>query len=60
MVGNLIKIGFVFLVLFFILSLFPSVYNWVVGAIQWILSLGKWGYLIIASTIIVSIIDLFN
>lgn len=60
MIGNLIKAGFVFLILYFILSVFPSVYEWIVTAIQWIISLGKWGYLILASTIIIAIVGVFD
>lgn len=60
MFGNLIKAGFVFLILYFILSVFPSVYEWIVTAIQWIISLGKWGYLILASTIIIAIVGVFD
>lgn len=60
MIGNLIKAGFVFLILYFIISVFPSVYEWIVTAIQWIISLGKWGYLILASTIIIAIVGIFD
>lgn len=60
MIGNLIKLALTFLVLYFIISIFPSVCGWLVTAIKWLISLGNWGYLIIASAIVVAIIDLFD
>lgn len=60
MIGNLIKLALTFLVLYFIISIFPSVYGWLVSAIKWLISLGNWGYLIIASAIVVAVIDLFD
>lgn len=60
MIGNLIKLALTFLVLYFIISIFPSVYGWLVTAIKWLISLGNWGYLILASAIVVAVIDLFE
>ena len=60
MIGNLIKLALTFLVLYFIISIFPSVYGWLVTAIKWLISLGNCGYLIIASAIVVAVIDLFE
>jgi hypothetical protein len=43
-----------------IITLFPIVYEWLRVALEWILSLGKWGVIILFSCMLIAVFDLFR
>jgi hypothetical protein len=59
MLSRIIKLIVVIAILALVIVIFPIVYDWLKIAINWILSFGKYGVIIIASCIICTILD-FN
>ena len=60
MVRNIIWLVVVVAVITFITTLFPIVYEWLKVALDWILSLGKWGVIIIISCMLIAVFDMFK
>ena len=60
MVRNIIVLVIVIAVITFITTLFPIVYEWLKVALDWILSLGKWGVIIIISCMLIAVFDMFK
>lgn len=60
MVRNIIGLVVVVAVITLIINLFPIVYEWLRIALEWILSLGKWGVIILISCVLISIFDMFR
>lgn len=60
MVRNIIGLVVVVAVITLIVNLFPIVYEWLRIALEWILSLGKWGVIILISCVLISIFDMFR
>ena len=60
MVRNIIVLVIVVAVITFITTLFPIVYEWLKVALEWILSLGKWGVIILFSCMLIAVFDLFR
>lgn len=60
MVRNIIVLVIVVAVITFITTLFPIVYEWLKVALEWILSLGKWGVIIIISCMLIAVFDMFR
>ena len=60
MVRNIIVLVIVVAVITFITTLFPIVYEWLKVALEWILSLGKWGVIIIISCMLIAVFDMFK
>lgn len=60
MVRNIIVLVIVVAVITFITTLFPIVYEWLKVALDWILSLDKWGVIIIISCMLIAVFDMFR
>ena len=60
MVRNIIVLVIVVAVITFITTLFPIVYDWLRVALEWIISLGKWGVIIIISCMLIAVFDMFR
>ena len=60
MVRNIIVLVIVVAVITFITTLFPIVYEWLKVALEWILSLGKWGVIILFSCMLIAVFDMFR
>ena len=60
MVRNIIGLFVVVAVLTLIVYIFPIVYEWLRVALEWILSLGEWGVIILISCVLISIFDMFR
>lgn len=60
MVRNIIGLVVVVAVITLIINLFPIVYEWLRVALEWILSLGKWGVIIIISCMLIAVFDMFR
>jgi uncharacterized membrane protein YdjX (TVP38/TMEM64 family) len=60
MVRNIIGLVIVVAVITLIISIFPIVYEWLKVALEWILSLGKWGVIILISCMLVAVFDMFR
>lgn len=60
MVRNIIGLVVVVAVITFIVTLFPIVYEWLRVALEWILSLGKWGVIILISCMLIAVFDIFR
>ena len=60
MVRNIIGLVVVVAVITLIINLFPIVYEWLRIALEWILSLGKWGVIILISCMLIAVFDMFR
>lgn len=60
MVRNIIGLVVVVAVITLIINLFPIVYEWLKVALEWILSLGKWGVIILISCMLIAVFDMFR
>lgn len=60
MVRNIIVLVIVVAVITFITTLFPIVYEWLRVALDWFLSLGKWGVIILISCMLIAVFDMFR
>ena len=60
MVRNIIVLVIVVAVITFITTLFPIVYEWLKVALEWILSLDKWGVIILISCMLITVFDMFR
>jgi hypothetical protein len=60
MVRNIIGLVIVVAVITLIVNLFPIVYEWLRVALEWVLSLGKWGVIIIISCMLIAVFDMFR
>lgn len=60
MIQNILKLFIIVAIVTFIITLFPIAYDFAKTAIEWILSLGKWGIILIISFIFVWVIDFFK
>lgn len=60
MVRNIIGLVVVVAVITLIINLFPIVYEWLRVALEWVLSLGKWGVIILISCVLIAVFDLFR
>lgn len=60
MVRNIIGLVIVVAVIALIISIFPIVYQWLKVALEWILSLGKWGVIILISCMLIAVFDMFR
>ncbi len=60
MVRNIIGLVVVVAVLTLIIYLFPTVYEWLKVALEWVLSLGKWGVIILISCMLIAVFDMFR
>lgn len=60
MVRNIIGLVVVVAVITLIVNLFPIVYEWLRVALEWVLSLGKWGVIILISCMLITIFDMFR
>lgn len=60
MVRNIIGLVVVVAVITLIINLFPIVYEWLRVALGWVLSLGKWGVIILISCMLIAVFDLFR
>ena len=60
MIRNIIGLVIVVAVITLIISIFPIVYEWLRIALEWVLSLGKWGVIILISCILISVFDMFR
>ena len=60
MVRNIIGLIVVVAVMTFIITLFPIIYEWLRVALEWILSLGKWGVIILFSCMLITVFDMFR
>jgi hypothetical protein len=60
MVRNIIGLVVVVAVITLIINLFPIVYEWLRVALEWVLSLGKWGVIILISSMLIAVFDLFR
>lgn len=60
MVRNIIGLVIVVAVIALIISIFPIVYQWLKIALEWILSLGEWGVIILISCMLIAVFDMFR
>ena len=60
MVRNIIGLVVVVAVITLIINLFPIVYEWLRAALEWIISLGKWGVIILFSCMLIAVFDMFR
>ena len=60
MVRNIFVLVIVVAVITFITTLFPIVYEWLKVALDWILSLDKWGVIILISCMLIAVFDMFR
>ena len=60
MIRNIIGLVIVVAVITLIISIFPIVYEWLRIALDWVLSLGKWGAIIIISCMLIAVFDMFR
>ena len=60
MIRNIIGLVIVVAVITLIISIFPIVYEWLRIALDWVLSLGKWGAIIITSCMLIAVFDMFR
>ena len=60
MVRNIIGLVVVVAVITLIITLFPIVYEWLSVALEWVLSLGKWGVIILISCMLIAVFDMFR
>lgn len=60
MVRNIIGLVIVVAVITLIISIFPIVYEWLRIALEWVLSLGKWGVIILISCMLIAVFDMFR
>lgn len=60
MVRNIIGLVVVVAVITLIITLFPIVYEWLRVALEWVLSLGKWGVIILISCMLIAVFDMFR
>lgn len=60
MVRNIIGLVIVVAVITLIISIFPIVYEWLRVALEWVLSLGKWGVIILISCMLIAVFDMFR
>jgi hypothetical protein len=60
MIRNIIGLVIVVAVITLIISIFPIVYEWLRIALEWVLSLGKWGVIILISCMLVAVFDMFR
>lgn len=60
MVRNIIGLVVVVAVITLIITLFPIVYEWLKVALEWVLSLGKWGVIILISSMLIAVFDMFR
>lgn len=60
MVRNIIGLVVVVAVITLIINLFPIVYEWLRVVLEWILSLGKWGVIILISCMLIAVFDMFR
>ena len=60
MIRNIIGLVVVVAVITLIINLFPIVYEWLRVALEWVLSLGKWGVIILISCMLIAVFDMFR
>jgi hypothetical protein len=60
MIRNIIGLVIVVAVITLIISIFPIVYEWLRIALEWVLSLGKWGVIILISCMLIAVFDMFR
>ena len=60
MARNIIGLVVVVAVITLIVNLFPIVYEWLRVALEWVLSLGKWGVIILISCMLIAVFDMFR
>lgn len=60
MVRNIVVLFIVVAVITFFATLFPIVYEWLRDVLEWILSLGKWGVIILFSCMLIAVFDMFR
>lgn len=60
MIRNIIGLVVVVALLTLIVCIFPIVYEWLKIALEWFLSLGKMGVIILISCVLISIFDIFR
>ena len=60
MIRNIIGLVIVVAVITLIINIFPIVYEWLRIALDWVLSLGKWGVIIIISCMLIAVFDMFR
>lgn len=60
MLRNLLKLFLITAVVYFIVGVFPQVYNWVEVIVDLILSLGKWGVIGIFACFVISIFSIIK
>jgi hypothetical protein len=60
MVRNIIGLVVVVAVITLIINLFPIFYEWLRVALEWVLSLGKWGVIILISCMLIAVFDMFR
>lgn len=60
MIRNIIGLVIVVAVITLIVSIFPIVYEWLRIALEWVLSLGKWGVIILISCMLIAVFDMFR
>lgn len=60
MIRNIIGLVIVVAVIALIISIFPIVYQWLKVALEWILSLGEWGVIILISCMLIAVFDMFR
>lgn len=60
MIRNIIGLVIAVAVITLIINIFPIVYEWLRIALDWVLSLGKWGVIIIISCMLIAVFDMFR
>lgn len=60
MVAKLIRLVIVVAVIGLAVEIFPFIYEWLVTALQWIVSQGKWGVIAVCSCIILSFFTFYD
>lgn len=60
MVRNIIGLVIVVAVIALIINIFPIVYQWLKVALEWVLSLGEWGVIILISCMLIAVFDMFR
>ena len=60
MIRNIIGLVIVVAVITLIINLFPNVYEWLMVVLVGVLSLGKWGVIILISCMLIAVFDMFR
>lgn len=60
MISRLIRLVIVVALIALVVNIFPTAYDWLKTAIEWVLSFGKWGVITLASCVIIAVLGFLD